>query len=66
MSKQIEWTDEVEQKIRERLEEDYKQANDLIVWASKASNPLSHGLEIVKVKKSANTIINFIKKELGV
>ncbi len=61
----IEWTDAFEQRLREKLEEDYEQADRMVVWASHAEKPLKKG-GIIDAKGSANSIISFIKKELGI
>lgn len=60
----IEWTDAFEQRLREKLEGDYEQADRMVVWASHASKPLKGG--IINVKGSADSMIKWIKKELGV
>lgn len=36
----IEWTDNFEQRLRQKLEEDYEQADRMVVWASHADKPL--------------------------
>ena len=59
------WTAEVEEKLRKRLREEYAQANNMISWASRASRPLE-GEGLIKVEESAESIIKFIRKELGV
>lgn len=56
------WTDEVEQRIREKLKADYLQANNLINFASRADHPIDEGL--IKEAESADSMIKFIKKEL--
>lgn len=61
----IEWTDAFEQRLREKLEEDYEQADRMVVWASRCDKPLKEG-GIIDAKGSADSIINWIKKELGV
>lgn len=61
----IEWTDAFEQRLREKLEENYEQADRMVVWASHAKKPLKKG-GIIDAKGSANSIICFIKKELGI
>ena len=57
------WNDEVEQRIREKLMEDYMQANNMICFASRADHPIDEGL--IREAESADSIIKFIKKELG-
>lgn len=61
----IEWTDVFEQRLRAKLEEDYEQADRMVVWASHAEKPLKDG-GIIDAKGSAESMIKFIKKELGV
>ena len=61
----IEWTDAFEQRLRAKLEEDYEQADRMVVWASHAEMPLKKG-GIIDAKGSAESMIKFIKKELGV
>ena len=61
----IEWTDAFEQRLREKLEEDYEQADRMVVWASRAKKPLKEG-GIINAKVSADSMIKWIKKELGV
>lgn len=57
------WNDEVEQRIREKLMEDYVQANNMICFASRADHPIEEGL--IREAESADSIIKFIKNELG-
>ena len=61
----IEWTDAFEQRLREKLEEEYNQADNMVVWASHADKPLKKG-GIINAKGSADSMIKWIKKELGV
>ena len=61
----IEWTDAFEQRLREKLEEDYEQADRMVVWASYADKPLKKG-GIIDAKGSADSMIKWIKKELCV
>ncbi len=61
----IEWTDAFEQRLREKLEEDYEQADRMVVWASRAEKPLKEG-GIIDAKGSADSMIKWIKKVLGV
>lgn len=35
----IEWTDTFEQRLREKLEEEYEQADSMVIWASHADKP---------------------------
>ena len=60
----IEWTDAFEQRLRKKLEEDYEQADRMVVWASRADKPLKKG-GIIDAKGSADSMIKWIKKELG-
>ena len=60
----IEWTDDFEQRLREKLEDEYKQADRMVVWASRADKPLKKG-GIIDAKGSADSMIKWIKKELG-
>ena len=65
MTTTIEWTPELEERLRAKLEEDYEQADRMVVWASHAEKPLKEG-GIIDAKGSAESMIKFIKKELGV
>jgi len=65
MTTTIEWTPELEERLRAKLEEDYEQADRIVVWASHAEKPLKEG-GIIDAKGSAESMIKFIKKELGV
>lgn len=65
MATTIEWTPELEERLRAKLEEDYEQADRMVVWASHAKKPLKEG-GIINAKRSAESMIKFIKKELGV
>lgn len=65
MATTIEWTPELEERLRAKLEEDYEQADRMMVWASRAEKPLKEG-GIIDAKGSAESMIKFIKKELGV
>jgi len=65
MATTIEWTPELEERLRAKLEEDYEQADRMVVWASHAEKPLKEG-GIIDAKGSAESMIKFIKKELGV
>lgn len=65
MATTIEWTPELEERLRAKLEEDYEQADRMVVWASRAEKPLKEG-GIIDAKGSAESMIKFIKKELGV
>ena len=64
MATTIEWTPELEERLRTKLEEDYEQADRMVVWASRAEKPLKEG-GIIDAKGSAESMIKFIKKELG-
>jgi hypothetical protein len=61
----IEWTDAFEQRLREKLEEEYDQADKLVVAASHANKPFKKG-GIIDAKRSADSMIKWIKKEFGV
>lgn len=61
----IEWTDAFEQRQREKLEEGYEQADRMVVWASYAVKPLKEG-DVIDAKGSADSMIKWIEKELGV
>lgn len=65
MATTIEWTPELEERLRAKLEEEYEQADRMVVWASHAEKPLKEG-GIIDAKGSAESMIKFIKKELGV
>ena len=65
MATTIEWTPELEERLRAKLEEDYEQADRMVVWASHATKPLKEG-GVINAKGSAESMIKFIKKELGV
>lgn len=65
MTTTIEWTPELEERLRAKLEEDYEQADRMVVWASRVKKPLKKG-GIIDAKGSAESMIKFIKKELGV
>lgn len=60
------WTEETEKIIRKKLEDDYSQANSMVIWASRSDKPFDKDEELIMVKESANTIIKLIKKEIGV
>lgn len=64
MATTIDWTPELEERLRAKLEEDYEQADRMVVWASHAEMPLKE-CGIIDVKGSAEAMIKFIKKELG-
>lgn len=61
----IEWTDAFEQRLKEKLEDEYKQADRMVVWASRSDKPFKKG-GIIDAKRSADSMIKWIKKELGV
>lgn len=65
MAKNIEWTEDFEKHLRIKLEDEYKQADNMVVWASRCDKPLKDG-GLIDVEKSANTLITWIKKELGI
>ena len=60
----IEWTEDFEQKLTDKLMSEYKQADDMVVWASKSEKPFKHG--VIRVRESARGMVEWIKKELGV
>ena len=60
------WTEETEKIIRKKLEDDYSQANSMVIWVSRSDEPFDKDEELIMVKESANTIIKLIKKEIGV
>lgn len=62
----VEWTEEFEQKLRDKLESEYQQADNMVIWASRSSKPIKEGKGLVDVKKSANTLLKWIKTELGI
>ena len=59
-----EWTEDFEQRLRQKLEEDYEQADRMVVWASHADEPLKEG-GLIDAKGSADSMVKWIKKELG-
>ena len=61
----VEWTEDFEQKLKKKLEDEYQQADNMVVWASRCSNPLKRGA-IIKVESSAESMIHWIKNELGI
>ena len=61
----IGWTDDFEKKLRAKLESEYKQADNMVVWASRCDKPLKKG-GLIDVEKSTNTMVEWIKKELGI
>ena len=61
----IEWTDAFEQRLREKLKEEYHQADNMVVWASHSDKPFKKG-DIINAKGSADSMVKWIKKELGV
>lgn len=63
MKGMVRWTEEVESRLREKLCEDFVQANDMIEWASRCDKPYE-GEGLIKVSESADSIISFIKKLL--
>lgn len=65
MATTIEWTPELEERLRTKLEKEYEYANRMVVWASRARKPLKEG-GIIDAKGSAESMIKFIKEELGV
>ena len=60
----VEWTEEFEQQLLEKLRAEYNLANDLIDFASRCKRPSNGGL--IKVERSARSMVDWIKKELGV
>ena len=65
MKGMVKWTGKVESRLREKLREDYTQANNMIEWASRCDHPLE-GEGLIRVNESAEDIIKFIKKELAI
>jgi len=61
----IEWTGAFEQRLRLKLEEDYEHADRMVVLASHSDKPFKEG-GIIDAKRSADSMIKWIKKELGV
>jgi len=43
----IEWTDAFEQRLREKLEEEYEQADRMVVWASHADKSFKEGVSLM-------------------
>lgn len=62
-AKEIQWSDDFEQKLRAKLEDEYEQCDNLVVYASGCKKVLQKGL--IDTKKSANTLMKWIKTELG-
>ena len=60
----VEWTDAFEQRLREKLEDEYEQCDNMIVYASRCNKVLKKGL--IDTKKSANTLMTWIKTELEI
>ena len=60
---QIEWTVEFEKKLREKLQDEYSQVADMVEWASHSDKPLPRS--IVMIEDSADSLLSWIKKELG-
>lgn len=60
----VKWTDDFEKHLHSRLCEDYEQANNMVAWASRCDKPMD-GEGLIRVSESADSIIKFIKKELG-
>ena len=65
MKGMIRWNGKTESHLHERLCKDYEQANAMIEWASHCDKPLE-SKDLIKVSESADDIVNFIKKELGI
>jgi hypothetical protein len=61
----IEWTDAFEQRLRKNPEEDYEQADRMVVLASRVDKPIKKG-GIIDAKGYADSMIKWIKKEFGV
>jgi hypothetical protein len=62
--KEMQWTEDFEQKLRTKLQEEYEQCDNMVVFASKCNKVLKKGL--IDTNKSANTLIKWIKTELGI
>ena len=60
----VEWTDAFEQRLREKLEDEYEQCDNMVVYASRCNKVLKKGL--IDTKKSANTLMTWIKTELEI
>ena len=60
----VEWTDAFEQRLREKLEDEYEQCDNMVVYASRCNKVLKNGL--IDTKKSANTLMTWIKTELEI
>ena len=65
MKGMVKWTGKAESRLREKLREDYTQANNMIEWASRSDHPIE-GEGLIRVNESAEDIIKFIKKELAI
>lgn len=59
----VKWTEEFEQELLAKLKEEYQQADDAVVFASRAGKPFKKG-GLIKVKESAVELARWIKKEL--
>ena len=55
-AKELQWTEDFEQKLRAKLEDEYTQADNMVAWASRATKPLEKG-GLIEVEKSANTLL---------
>lgn len=62
-TKEIQWTEDFEKKLRAKLEDEYEQCDNMVVYASRCNKVLKKGL--IDTKKSANTLMTWIKTELG-
>ena len=62
-TKEIQWTEDFEKKLRAKLEDEYEQCDNMVVYASRYNKVLKKGL--IDTKKSANTLMTWIKTELG-
>lgn len=65
MATTIEWTPELEQRLRKKLEAEYNHADRMVVLASRADKPFEE-CGIIDTKGSVDNMIKWIKKELGV
>lgn len=65
MATMIEWTSELKERLRKKLEAEYNYADRMVVFASRADKPFDE-CGIIDAKGSADSMIKWIKKELGV
>lgn len=65
MKGMIRWNGKIESHLHERLCKDYEQADRMVVLASHSDKPFKEG-GAIDAKRSADSMIKWIKKELGV